>query len=108
MESTPAPIESFSAGGKTRKKRSLLGGSEIAQLAKEQIAGLTGLDPGRVSGLSRDGDGWLVSVDMVELKRIPDSTDVIGAYEVKVDDGGNLIAYKRVRRYRRDEAVAES
>lgn len=108
MEGTPAPIEIFSAGGKNRKKRSVLGGSEIAQLAKEQIAGLTGLDPGRVSGLSRDGDGWLVTVDMVELKRIPDSTDVMATYEVNVDDQGNLIAYKRIRRYRRDEAVAES
>lgn len=108
MKSTRVPIEIVSGDSKDQKGVSTLGGSEIAQLAKEQIAGLTGLDPGRVSGLSRDGDGWLVTVDMVELKRIPDSTDVMGAYEVKVDDQGNLITYKRIRRYRRDEAVAES
>jgi len=108
MENTPASTETVSDGGKNRKKRSPLGGGEIAQLAKEQIAALTGLDRGRVSGLGREGDGWLVTVDMVEVKFIPDSMDVMGAYEVQVDAEGSLVTYKRIRRYRRGEVTTES
>jgi len=110
MGRTFAPTETVSdiLGGRNRNRRSALGGGEIAQLAKEQIAALTGLDPGRVSGLGREGDGWLVTVDMVEVKCIPDSMDVMGAYEVQVDAEGNLITYKRIRRYRRAEVTTES
>lgn len=108
MKSTAVPIETVSGDSKDRKKRLILGGSEIAQLAKKQIARLTELEPGRVSGLSRDGDGWCVTVDVVELKRIPDSADVLGTYEALVDDEGNLISYKRIRRYCRGEVMEES
>ena len=107
MESVPVPLEIVSGAGETSKGRSIMGGSEITQLAKEQIAQLSGLDPDRVSGLSRDEDGWHVTVDMVELKRVPASTDVLGTYEALIDDQGNLMTYKRIRRYCRSDTTAE-
>lgn len=82
-----------------------MGGIEIAQLAKEQMVQLTGLQPDTVSCVSKETDGWHVTVDMIEVKRIPSSTDLLGAYEVMMDDAGKLIAYKRIRRYSRGEAM---
>jgi len=108
MKSTTVPIETVSGDSKDRKARLILGGCEITRLVKEQLARLTGLEADRVSGLCRDGDGWCVTVDVVELKRIPDSTDVLGTYEVQVDSEGNLMTYKRIRRYCRDEVMVES
>ena len=107
MESLPSPIEVGSGAGAEQEKRWAPNGGEIAESVKEQVARLTGLEPGRVTGLCRDGDGWRVTVDMVELKRIPASTDMLGAYEVQVDAGGTLLTYKRTRRYQRSEAMAE-
>jgi hypothetical protein len=82
-------------------------GPQIAQRAKEQISGLTGLKADTISGLAKDDQGWHVAVDLVEMKRIPDSSDMLAIYEVQLDTEGHLLSYKRTRRYRRDETMAQ-
>jgi hypothetical protein len=82
-------------------------GSEIVQRAKEQLAQLTGLKPGTVSALSKDEEGWHVTVDVIEMKYVPDTRDVLAAYETLLDDEGNLLSYQRTRRYRRDQVTEE-
>jgi len=83
----------------------MLTGVEIAQRAKEQLAQLTGLRPDTVSGLSQDEEGWHVSVDMIELKRIPEAMDVLATYEALLDGKGNLVRYQRTQRYHRGQVV---
>jgi hypothetical protein len=80
----------------------------IAQLAKEQLAVVTGLVPDEVSELGRGEDGWQVTVEMVELKRIPASMDMLGSYESIIDDEGQLVNYKRVRRYSRGDTTEQA
>ena len=46
-------------------------------------------------------DGWKVHVEVVEVRRIPDTTDVLALYEVQVDEDGDLMGYRRLRRYAR-------
>lgn len=82
-----------------------LTGPEIAQQAKEQLAQLTGLKPETVSALIKAEDGWHVTVDLIELKRIPEATDVLGSYEVVLDDAGNMIRYQRTKRYHRGQVT---
>jgi len=79
--------------------------SEAALRAKEQLAALTGLDALTVSGLDKVEAGWSVTVEMLELKKIPESTDVLGSYECVVDDDCNLLSYKRTLRYRRSDVM---
>jgi hypothetical protein len=83
----------------------MMTGSEIAQRAKEQLARLTGLKPDTVSALSKDEEGWHVTVDLIELKRIPEATDVLATYEVVLDDAGNMIRYERTKRYYRGQVT---
>jgi len=85
----------------------MMTGPEIAQQAKEQLARLTNLKPNTVSGLSRDEEGWHVTVDLIELKRIPEATDVLATYETLLDDAGNLIRYQRTRRYYRGQVTEQ-
>jgi hypothetical protein len=80
--------------------------SEIAQRAREQLAQFTGLEPGTVSGFGRHKGDWRVTVDLIELRRIPEAIDVMACYEVLVDDEGNLLSYQRTKRYLR-QAVTE-
>jgi hypothetical protein len=75
---------------------------DIVRLAKHLLAELTGLRPGTVTGVVRDDDGaWRVTVEVLELERIPHTMDVLGAYEVTVSGDGDLRGYRRVRRYHR-------
>ena len=82
-------------------------GPEIAQQAKEQLVQLTGLTPYTVSALSKDDEGWHVTVELIELKRIPEATDVLASYETLLDDEGNLLSYKRTKRYLRQEIMEQ-
>lgn len=78
---------------------------EVARRAKEQLAELTGHEPDTVSSLSRDEAGWHASIEMIEMKRVPDSGDLLATYEVTLDEAGNLLRYERTRRYQRGQTM---
>ena len=82
-----------------------MGATEMVKRAVEQVGTLTGRPVEGVLGVRRNGDegGWRVTLEVVELRRIPDSTDVLAAYEVEVDDDGELREYLRTRRYYRSQ-----
>jgi hypothetical protein len=75
------------------------------QGAKEYLVQLTGREPEAVSGLERSGDGWVVTLEVVEMERVPETTDVLGTFRVQVDGRGDLIGCTRVRRYYRNQPV---
>jgi len=81
--------------------------TELAKAARLQLAQLTGRVPESVLGLRKDDDGWRVTVEVVELSRVPNSTDLLGCYVVTLDDDGELVGYERVRRYQRGQAGGE-
>lgn len=75
--------------------------SQVAARAAQELLDLTGKGAEGVTGLERTEDGWSVQVEVVEVRRIPDTTDVLALYEVQVDEDGDLIGYRRLRRYAR-------
>jgi hypothetical protein len=84
------------------KKRSP---AEIARLARAQVEELLGRPVDSIAGIARDGTrGWTVTVELVELERIPPTTSLLGSYEVKLDGNGDLLECRRVRRYARNQA----
>lgn len=73
-----------------------------ARRATDYVAELTGKEPETVVSLERTDDGgWLVEVEVVETRRVPDSTDILAIYEAELDTEGELVAYRRVKRYSR-------
>jgi hypothetical protein len=46
-----------------------------------------------------------VTFEVLELRRIPETTDVLASYAVELDGDANLVSYTRVRRYQRSEAL---
>jgi hypothetical protein len=81
--------------------------AEAAKIAGGLIEELMTLKRDSVSSVARSEDGWLVTVNVVELARIPHSTDVIAAYSVTLDPEGNLQSYKRGMRYMRQQLGEE-
>ena len=73
----------------------------MAARAAAQLLELTGKQSEGVTGLERTDDGWTVEVEVVEVRRIPNTTDVLALYEVTTDDHGDLQGYRRLRRYAR-------
>ena len=76
---------------------------QIAERAKAQLATATNLEPLVVSGADKEADGWRLTVEMLELNRIPEAQGVVGAYEVRLSDEGDLVTWHRTGLRRRDE-----
>jgi hypothetical protein len=84
-----------------------LSASELSLAALTTVEELTGYEPEAVTGLEWDGEFWRVTVDALELARIPSTTDVIGSYVVQLDEQGTLHGYRRTGRYVRGQANEE-
>jgi hypothetical protein len=72
--------------------------------AVDQVQELIGRPVEAVTGMEKDGSAWTVTVEVVELSRIPNTTDVLGSYLVTLDRNGEITATRRTRRYYRSEA----
>jgi Gas vesicle synthesis protein GvpO len=94
-----------SQNGSNRNSRSRMSGPEAVAHVRGELPQLLGHPVDAVLGFEADDSkGWNVTVQVVELARIPHSTDVLGTYEVKLDSHGEIQAYKRRRRYYRNQA----
>jgi hypothetical protein len=73
---------------------------------REQLQELTGFETVSVSGLAQTDRGWELAVDVVELRRVPDTASVLATYRVTTDDAGEVASYERVHRYNRGRTAA--
>ena len=71
--------------------------------AKETISDLTGHEAESVTGMEWAEDQWRITVDVCELERIPNTTDVMASYEVELDENGDLVGYRRLSRFYRNQ-----
>jgi hypothetical protein len=90
-----------SAGGRADG----LSAAAAAEAGLRQIAALTGKSPEGVTGVEPTEDGWLVSVEILDDRRVPSSGDILALYEAELDPDGSLLAYRRARRYSRNQAT---
>lgn len=81
------------------QKKPGLGGARASQLALAELHELTGKELSGVVGLERTREGWKVTVETVEVRRIPTTTDLMATYEVELDREGELTGYQRLHRY---------
>ncbi len=82
--------------------------TEIARKAKEQLSEVTGMAPETISGIRYDDDYWYVNVETLELSRIPPTTDIMSSFLVQLDGDGDLVEYRRTRRYFRNQIQEEN
>jgi Gas vesicle synthesis protein GvpO len=100
---------SSNGSGDSRSQSRTRSGSRISardavERVREELPALLGKPVESVLGVQRDDeDGWHVIVQVVELARVPNSSDVLGAYLVTLDDEGEIEGYQRQRRYVRSQ-----
>ncbi|APX32359.1 hypothetical protein BH708_06075 [Brachybacterium sp. P6-10-X1] len=87
------------SGGHQKKK--VLTAKGAIRRSIEQLEELTGRTPESVIAVEREDDGWKVSLELVETRRIPDTADILAEYSARIDDRGELASYRRESRYTR-------
>lgn len=86
-----------------------LGMGEIVKRARSELNALTGLDIASTIRAEKEGAEWLVSLEVVEKHSIPESMDILAAYETRLGEEGNMVEFHRTSMRRRiDTAEGES
>jgi hypothetical protein len=93
----PQPEEPVAGAGRSDARK-------VIDRAREQLEDLLERPVETVSSLERTHDGWVAQLEVVELKRIPESTDVLATYELELDGELNLRRYQQAGRYTRSRA----
>ena len=90
-----------SSNGRRPAEDGHLSPAALARRASGELAELIGRTPESIVSLDRTDDGWRVGVEVLETRRVPDTADVLAEYEIDIDERGQLLAYRRTRRYAR-------
>jgi hypothetical protein len=69
-----------------------------------QVQDLIGRPVESVTGVEKNGSEWNLTLEVLELERVPNTTDVLGRYDVTVNKDGDVTGAHRTRRYNRAEA----
>ncbi|WP_442943790.1 gas vesicle protein GvpO [Nocardia sp. NBC_00508] len=99
MSRNPTHEESEDVDSETGRQP--LSAAQAVAAAIENLVELTSKQPEGVTSMEPTEDGWLVEVEVLEDHRIPSSSDMLALYQVEIDLDGNLLAYRRTRRYAR-------
>lgn len=106
LKSVPrrAPAAGRGAGsGKGTESARRVTAATAARKAKEQIQELVGFTAEQVTGVSRLDQGWLVTVEVLELRRIPETMDLLGVYDVELSRRGDVVGWRRTGRHHRSD-----
>jgi hypothetical protein len=76
---------------------------QLARRAMRTLAELVGCPAEGITGIRRNDDGWVIEVEVLEVERVPETSDVLASYEVEVDEDGEILEFRRVRRYLRTQ-----
>lgn len=80
-----------------------LSAAQAMDRARSIFCELTGAQVETVSSVERTRDGWRLVLEIVELQRIPATTDILAQYVVNLDSHGELLGYSRVSRHFRSD-----
>ena len=77
--------------------------SQVLERAREEFVKLGKKPADGITGLSKTTEGWTISLEALERKAIPDTMDVLGLYELRMDEEGHLLGLDRKKLRKRNE-----
>ncbi|MEW2502486.1 gas vesicle protein GvpO [Amycolatopsis sp. CA-161197] len=96
--------EGRAPSARRRSERDGMIASTAAAAAVRQLNELITNEPVGVTSVEPLEDGWVVEVEVIEEHRIPSSADILALYEIELDDEGDLLAFRRTKRYARGKS----
>lgn len=78
----------------------------VRRTVQSSAGELIGREFDAVSEISPTDDGWRAVVEVVERRAVPDTQDIIGRYEIELNENATVHGYRRLDRYRRGDTAA--
>ncbi len=90
-------------------------------MAKERVSDIRGISkrslplvesvlnkkPEGIISVTKEKKGWRVLAEVLERKAVPDTQDILGRYELRLDENADLLGYTQVMLRRRADLVRE-
>ncbi|MFH1695213.1 MAG: gas vesicle protein GvpO [Candidatus Micrarchaeota archaeon] len=80
---------------------------EIVRLSKETVGKLVNKEPLSVISLNQEKGDWVVVVEVLERKAVPDSQNLIGKYRLSFGKNKEFLGYKRIEIRKRSDTGKE-
>ena len=83
---------------------------DIIEIAKQSLSALEktlNKKPESVISVNKEGKVWKVIAEVLERKAVPDTQDLLGRYELSMDDNGELLGYKQIMTKKRADLWIE-
>ncbi|RKD94866.1 gas vesicle protein GvpO, halophile-type [Halopiger aswanensis] len=78
----------------------------VRRTVQSSAGELIGREFDAVSEIAPTDDGWRAVVEVVERRAVPDTQDIIGRYEIELNENATVHGYRRLDRYRRGDTAA--
>jgi len=75
----------------------------IVETANAGLVQLTGFSSPNAIGINKEADIWHITVEVIEKPSEAANLDLLGIYDVRIDDFGNLLGYERIGMRKRCE-----
>lgn len=103
--SADRPAESDAGSSEASSSIGLIAAQDAARNAAETL--LDHEFEGVIEVSTSDEDGWRALVEVVERHAVPDTQDIIGRYEITLNDAGDVTGYELRERYQRGDVKEE-
>lgn len=80
---------------------------EVRDTVKSVASELVGYPLDGVIEITRREDGWTAVIEVIERRSVPDTQDILGRYEITLEDAGTVAGYRRTGRHRRSDTGDE-
>ena len=88
-----------------KSKPSLIQIVEIARTVAEKYMGK---NPENIIDIEENPEEWKITIEAVERKAVPDSQDLLGRYDLRLDKNGELIGWKQKMIRKRSDKIDSS
>jgi len=92
---TGATIQDAARGMKKTAEKPKAHVEKVADLALSIAKKYISKEPETVVGVEEEKGEWKVTVEAVERKAVPDTQDLLGRYEIRLNKNGELIGWKQ-------------
>lgn len=80
---------------------------DVSKNALSALANLVNKPQENVISVRKEGNEWKVVAEVLERRAVPDTQDIIGRYEIRLDTKGDVLGYKQVMLKRRQDFPVE-
>ena len=80
-----------------------MGIKDVVQIAKAGLVELTGFNSPNTIGVNKEDDIWHITIEITEKASEATNLDLLGIYDVRIDDSEKILGYERIRMRKRCE-----